>query len=661
MAIACTSCGTDAKKTAENADSIQWQIDTFDDIKVLQYRVEGFDSLPVEQKALIYYLSQAALCGRDMLYDQNFKYNLPIRKTLEGIYTTYDGDKTTENWKNFEKYLKKVWFANGIHHHYSNDKFTPDFPQSYFEELVMATPAGKLPNSDVIATIKPIIFDPALYPKRVSQDATNDLILASSVNFYDGVTQKEVENYYSTIIDPQDPEPISYGLNTKLVKENGKVVEQPYKIGGLYGKAIEQVVYWLEKAGTVAENDHQRQTIAYLVDYYKTGDLKKFDQYNIQWVRDTVSNVDFVNGFIENYTDPMGMKATWESLVNFKDIQATKRTEAISENAQWFEDNSPVAPKFKKPVVKGVSAKVITAAIIGGDSYPATAIGINLPNADWIRKEHGSKSVTIANFTKAYDKAADGSGFSEEFYLPQVQANIKKYGAAAKDVAVDLHECLGHGSGQLAPGTKGDELKNYGSALEESRAELFALYYIADPKLVELSILPSTESAKAEYDSFIFNGLMGQLTRIKPGASIEQAHMRSRQLIAAWAYELGQPENVIELAKTDGVTFVKINDYAKLRTILGTMLAEIQRVKSEGDYAAGRNLIEKYAVKVNPAIHTEVLSRYAKLNIAPYSGFVNPVYKPVYDDKQNIINVVVEYPANYTDQHLLYSYDYSFL
>lgn len=658
MAITLAGCADKAQQTTEN---IQWQIDTFDDIKVLQYRVTDYDSLSLKDKELVYYLSQAALCGRDILFDQNFKYNLPIRKTLEAIYTTYNGDKSAADWVNFEKYLKKVWFANGIHHHYSNDKFEPDFSKEYFAELISVTPADKLPQPELLATITEVIYNPALYAKRLSQDSSKDLVVSSAVNFYDGVTQKEVENYYASIVDLNDKEPISYGLNTIVTKENGKIVEKQYKVGGVYSAAIEQIVHWLDKAEKVAQNDHQARTIAKLVEYYKTGDLKKFDEYNVLWVQDTLSSIDFVNGFIENYTDPLGLKATWEAIVNFKDFEATKRTEMISSNAQWFEDNSPVQNQYKKPVVKGVSAKVITAAMIGGDCYPATPIGINLPNADWIRRDHGSKSVTIANFTKAYDMAAQGSGFGEEFYLQEIQDMIKQHGAKATDVEIDLHECLGHGSGQLGPNVKGDELKNYGSPLEETRAELFALYYIADPKMVELGILDSKEAYKAEYAKFIFNGLMGQLTRVKPGNIIEQAHMRSRQLIAKWAYELGKETNVIELAKVDGKTYVKINDYEGLRTILGTMLAEIQRVKSEGDYAKGKELIETYAVQVDPELHKEVLERYAKLNIAPYSGFVNPVYTPVYNEKNELIDVQISYPANYAQQHLLYSNDYSFL
>lgn len=645
----------------KNEEKIKWQIDQFDDIKILQFRVPDFENLSLKQKTLVYYLAQAALSGRDILFDQHFHLNLLIRKTLESVYNTHKLTQQGQQWEAVVTYLKKVWFASGIHHHYSNDKFTPEFSQEYFIELVNNTPDDKLTDHETIKAITKAIFDTTICKKRLTQDADCDLIKCSSVNFYDKLTQKEVEDFYDAITITNDNQPISYGLNSKLIKENGTVKELVYKEDGLYGSAIKEIVKWLGKATSFAENDNQEKTIQTLIEYYKTGDLKTFDDYSIQWVLDTKSRVDFVNGFIENYTDPMGLKATWESIVNFKDIKATKRTEIMSTNAQWFEDNSPVAPEFKKPVVKGVSAKVITAAIIAGDCYPASPIGINLPNADWIRRDHGSKSVTISNFTHAYEMAAKGSGFSDEFYSPQIQKLLTNHGAAAKDVAIDLHECLGHGSGQLAPGVKTDALKNYGSPLEETRAELFALYYIADIKMVELTILPSHDSAKAEYNSFIFNGIMGQLTRVKLGEKIQQAHMRSRQLIAMWAYELGQNDNVIHLDKNNDKTYVIINDYDKLRTIFGQMLAEIQRIKSTGDYNAGKDLIEKYAVNVNQTLHKEVLERYANLGIAPYSGFVNPHYEAVTDSNNNITDVTISYPANYTEQHLFYSNNYSFL
>ncbi|MFI3295448.1 MAG: dihydrofolate reductase [Rikenellaceae bacterium] len=640
----------------ENLEEVQWQVDTFDDIKILQYRVGGFEELTLKQKTLIYYLSEAALCGRDILFDQHFKYNLAIRGELEKIYTTFDGDRTTTPWIGFETYLKKVWFSSGIHHHYSNDKFTPTCSREYYISLLEAC------GMEVDTTLVDIIFDPQLYPKRVSQDTSSDLITSSAVNFYEGVTQHEVEEFYKEMSDPKDQQPPSYGLNSKVEKNAaGEIVERHYKMGGMYSAAIEKIVYWLEKAEQFAENDSQKKTIGLLIEYYKTADLKTFDQYSINWVEDTQSKIDFVNGFIENYTDPLGQKATWEAIVNFKNEEATLRTQAISAEAQWFEDHSPVAPQFKKKVVKGVSAKVITAAIIAGDCYPASPIGINLPNADWIRRDHGSKSVTIANFTQAYNKASVGSGFGTEFYPPQVEGIIKEYSAISHDVAVDLHECLGHGSGQLLEGVKGDELKNYSSPLEEARAELFALYYIADQKLIDLGVIPSSEAAIAEYYTFIFNGMMGQLTRVKEGATIEQAHMRCRQLIAWWAYELGSKDQVIELQKKEGKSYVVINNYAQLRSIFGEMLAEIQRIKSEGDYARGKELIETYGVKVNQELHKEVLERYAKLNIAPYSGFVNPQYKAIKDQNGEITDVEISYPANYTQQHLLYSKEYSFL
>ena len=642
-------------------DKIQWQIDQFDDIKILQYRVPDFENLSLKQKTLTYYLVQAALAGRDILFDQHFHLNLQIRKTLETIYNTHKLTQKGEQWDAITTYLKKVWFASGIHHHYSNDKFIPEFSQDYFLELINATPANKLPDTATIKAITEAIFDTTICAKRLTQDAECDLIECSSVNFYDNLTQKEVEDFYNEMTDANDNQPVSHGLNSKLIKEYNTVKELVYKTDGLYGAAIKEIVKWLEKASKYAENKQQKETIISLIEYYNTGDLKTFDDYSIKWVLDTESRVDFVNGFIENYTDPMGLKATWESIVNFKDVEATKRTEIMSNNAQWFEDNSPVAPEFKKPIVKGVSAKVITAAIVAGDCYPASPIGINLPNADWIRRDHGSKSVTIGNFTHAYEMAAQGSGFAAEFYSPEIQNLLKNHGAAAKDVAIDLHECLGHGSGQLAPGVKTDALKNYGSPLEETRAELFALYYIADKKMVDLGILPSHDCAKAEYNSFIFNGMMGQLTRVKLGEKIQQAHMRSRQLIAMWAYELGQKDNTIQLDKIEGNTYVKINSYDKLRAIFGEMLAEIQRIKSTGDYNAGKNLIETYAVNVDQTLHQEVLKRYESLGIAPYSGFVNPHYEATTDNNDTITDVTISYPADYTAQHLYYSNSYSFL
>lgn len=660
MCLILFGCAHKAHRTTAN-NEFEWQVDRFDDVKVLQYKVNGFDSLTLEQKKMIYYLSQAALSGRDILFDQNFKYNLPIRKTLEAICQNYSGNKTSDEFKHFETYLKKVWFANGIHHHYSEDKFTPKFSEAYFQELIANTPADELLPADQLAQITRIIFDPQLYAKRMNQTDGEDLVLTSAVNFYDGVTQAEVEHFYDSIEVKGDPRPVSYGLNSKVVKENGKVVEKVWKVGGMYSAALENTVMWLEKAASVAENDDQKKIIEKLISHYKSGSLAEFDEFNVLWVADHGGAIDFVNGFTENYTDPLGRKATWESIVNFKDFEATKRSKIISDNAQWFEDNSPIPDQYKKKEVKGVSAKVITVAMLGGDCYPSTPIGINLPNADWIRRDHGSKSVTIANITEAYDKSSTGNGFTEEFVLLPEDRELKnKWGAMAGDLTTDLHECLGHGGGQLAAGTKGDELKNYGSPLEEARADLFALYYIADQKMVDAGIMESMDIAKAAYYQAILNGMMTQLTRIEIGKNIEQAHMRDRALIANWAYELGKAKNVIEKVSLDGKTYIKINDYEALRKIFGEQLSEIQRIKSEGDFVAGRNLIEKYAVKIDPSLHKEIKDRFAALNIAPYSGFVNPRYVTVEKDGQ-IVDVKIEYQGNYVEQMLEYSSKYSFL
>ena len=640
-----------------------WILDRFDDIKVLRYEVPGFAELPLEEKELIYYLSEAAKCGRDILFDQNFKYNLPIRRTLEVIYENYAGDRETAEWTALEKYLKKVWFANGIHHHYSNDKFTPEFSREYFLEVTESIPLEKFGDelNALRAVVCEAIFNPDLYRTGLNQTEGEDLIVTSSNNFYEGVTQAEVEDFYHKMVDADDPTPISYGLNSKLVKdENGEIRERVWKVGGMYSPAIEKIVYWLRKAQEVAK-EPQKSTIAALIAYYETGDLREFDRYNVLWVKDTVSNVDFVNGFIEDYGDPLGRKASWESVVNFMDKEACHRTEIISENAQWFEDHSPVDSAYKKEVVKGVSAKVITAAILGGDCYPATPIGINLPNADWIRKEYGSKSVTIDNITYAYDKAAQGNGFLEEFMLrAEDRDRIAKYGKLADDLHTDLHECLGHGSGQLAPGVRGNELRNYTSTLEEARADLFGLYYLGDEKMVELGLIPSLDVAYAEYAKYIMNGMMTQLSRIEPGKNVEEAHMRNRKMICEWCYERGKAENVIEWVNQDGKSYIVVNDYAKLRDLFGQMLREVQRIKSEGDYEAGKALVETYAVKVDPELHSEVLERYAALDIEPYAGFVNPEYELVMDGDK-IVDVKVSYPNNYVEQMLEYSRDYSFL
>ena len=659
MAILTTSC-TDTTKTSE----FDYNVDRFADIEVLRYKVPGFEELSLNQKKLIYFLNEAALHGRDIMFDQNGKYNLAVRQTLEAIYTNFTGDKDSAEFKAFEKYLKQVWFGNGIHHHYSTDKFVPEFSAEFFAEQVKDLPAEVLSQSadEIIATLSPVIFDPTVTPKRVNQAQGQDLILTSAANLYEGVTQQEVEDYYNKLKDPNDPTPISYGLNTKLVKIDGKIVELPYKIGGLYGEAIENIVFWLKKAEEVAENDAQKAHIEKLINFYETGDLKTFDEYSILWAQDTLSQVDFVNGFIESYGDPLGLKGAWESLVNFKNLDASRRTEIISENAQWFEDNSPVDSKFKKETVKGVSAKVITAAILAGDCYPSTPIGINLPNANWIRANYGSKSVTIENITDAYDEAAKGNGFNQEFAYSEVEIeSMNKYLSLTDKLHTDLHECLGHGSGKLLPGVDPDALKAYGSTIEETRADLFALYYLADEKLIEIGILDNPEAYKSEYYKYILNGYMTQLTRIEPGKDVEESHMRNRKLIAEWAYKHGKEDNVIELVKRDGKTFIKINDYTKLRNLFGQLLAEIQRIKSEGDYDAAMKLVEEYAVKVDPEIHKEVLERYASLNIAPYKGFVNPIYTVVTDENGNITDVKIDYTENYVDQMLRYSRDYSHL
>ena len=649
------------KPTAE--DQKPWIVDRFDDIKVLRYEVPGFTALPLEQKELIYYLAEAAKCGRDILFDQNCPMNLPVRRSLEAIYTHYQGDRNSSDFKALEKYLKKVWFANGIHHHYSNDKFTPEFSQAFFDEALDAIGEEKLGElSSMRAEVSRAIFDPSLYKTRLNQADGIDMLLASSSNYYQGVTQEEAENFYSEMArkDANNPEPISYGLNSQLAKINGKLVERTWKVGGMYGQAIEKIVFWLEKAAQVA-HEPQKANIEALISYYKTGDLKEFDRYNIGWVKDTVSNVDFNNGFIEDYGDPLGRKASWEANVNFIDSAACRRTEIISGNAQWFEDHSPVNPAYRKKQVKGVSAKVITVAILGGDCFPSTPIGINLPNADWIRKEYGSKSVTIDNITYAYDKAAQGNGFKEEFVLRKEDRQlIEKYGKLSDDLHTDLHECLGHGSGQLAEGVSGNALRSYSSTLEEARADLFGLYYLGDPHMIELGLVPSFDVAKAGYANYIMNGMMTQLARIELGKNVEEAHMRNRQLIAQWCYEHGKAENVIEWVKHEGKTYVVVNDFERLRALFGEMLYEIQRIKSEGDYEQGRALVEKYAVKIDPELHKEVRTRYYALHIEPYGGFVNPEYELIEKDGK-VLDVKLTYPTDYAKQMMGYSTDYSFL
>jgi len=662
-----TACGGNPKTTAE-AEKFDYTVEQFADLQILRYRVPGFEDLSLKQKELVYYLTEAALQGRDILFDQNGKYNLTIRRMLEAVYTGYNGDKNTPDFKAMEVYLKRVWFSNGIHHHYGSEKFVPGFTPEFFRQAVQSVDAATLPLAEgqtveqLCEEVFPVIFDPKVMPKRVNQAAGEDLVLTSACNYYDGVTQQEAEDFYNALKNPQDETPVSYGLNSRLVKEDGKIQEKVWKVGGLYGQALEKIVYWLKKAEGVAETPEQKAVIAKLMDFYETGDLKTFDEYAILWVKDLNSRIDFVNGFTESYGDPLGMKASWESLVNFKDLEATQRTELISGNAQWFEDHSPVDGQFKKEKVKGVSAKVITAAILAGDLYPATAIGINLPNANWIRSHHGSKSVTIGNITDAYNKAAHGNGFNEEFVYSDAELQlIDKYADVTDELHTDLHECLGHGSGKLLPGVAPDALKAYGSTIEEARADLFGLYYVADPKLVELGLTPSADAYKAQYYTYLMNGLMTQLVRIEPGNNVEEAHMRNRQLIARWVYEKGAAEKVVELVKKDGKTYVVINDYEKVRDLFGRLLAEIQRIKSTGDYAGAHDLVEAYAVKVDPALHAEVLERYKKLNLAPYKGFVNPKYEVVTDADGTITDVTVTYDEGYAEQMLRYSKDYSTL
>ena len=668
-AIAFTACTGNKTASPEKAQSFSYEVDKFADLQILRYQVPGFESLTLNQKQLLYHLSQAAIMGRDILFDQNCRYNLAVRRTLEAITENYKGDRSSADYKAMEVYLKRVWFSNGIHHHYGEEKFVPGFSEEFFVSAVKGLDPNAVPVRDgqtvdqFLAELVPVIFDPSVLSKRTVQSGDQDLILASANNYYGGgITQHEVEAFYDKMKDPKDETPISYGLNSRLVKEDGKIVEKVWKVGGLYTQAIEKIVAELQLAVPFAENENQKKVIETLISYYKTGDLKEFDAYAVLWVKDTVSEVDFINGFTETYGDPLGMKASWESTVNFVNKEATKRTIVISNNAQWFEDNSPVDSRFKKKEVKGVSAKVITVAMLGGDCYPATPIGINLPNADWIRKDHGSKSVTIENITEAYDKASQGSGFNEEFvWSDKEREAIQTYGFLTDNLHTDLHECLGHGSGQLLPGVASDALKAYSSTLEETRADLFGLYYIADPKLVELGLVPDAEAYKAEYYKYIMNGLMSQLVRIELGKNVEEAHMRNRQLIAKWAFEQGKADNVIELKKKEGKTYVVVNDYAKLRELFGKLLAEVQRIKSEGDFAAGKKLVEDYAVKVDPKLHAEVLKRYAALNLAPYKGFVNPVMKLVKNEKGEVTDVTLDYTEGYTQQMMRYGKEYSFL
>lgn len=632
--------------------TFDYTVDKFYDLEILRYQVPEFDSLSLQQKTLVYHLTEAALHGRDILYDQNGRYNLRIRRALEALYTQYKGDKTSEEFLNFEKYLKRVWFANGIHHHYASDKFQPEFSEDWF--VAACAEAGVTYDEAIL----PVMFDPTVMPKSLSLDG-EDLLLASANNYYEGVTQAEAEAYYEAHKD-NSAEPLWIGLNSKLVKENGKVVERVYKVGGMYSAALEKVVEHLEKALPFAENEQQRLVIEKMIEFNKTGDLRAFNEYCIAWVKDLNSRVDFVNGFTETYADPLGITGTWESLVNFKDMRATHRCQTISDNAQWFEDNSPTDLKYKKEEVKGVSAKVITAAILAGDCYPATPIGINLPNANWIRKDYGSKSVTIDNITHAYNEAAKGNGFNEEFMIsPEVIAMYEKADACG-DLHTDLHECVGHGSGKLMPGVTKDALKEHASTIEEARADLLGLYYMADPKLVELGLLEDAEAYKGFYYQQMMNGLMTQLVRIEPGKDIEESHMRNRQLIALWVYKNAQNKEV-EIIERDGKHYLQINDYEGVRRLYGELLREIQRITSEGDYPAAKAMVEEYAVKVDQDLHREILERYEKLNLAPYKGFVNPVYTAHYDAEGNITDVTLDYTEGYIEQHLRYSRDYSFL
>lgn len=651
-------------------NSFSYNVEQFADLQLLRYRIDGFEELTLQQKRLVYCLSEAALWGRDILFDQNCRYNLRIRKTLEAIYTSFEGDRSTNDFIALETYLKRVWFSNGIHHHYGCDKFIPDFTEDYLRQLTASTPQQLLPLqgqsiSEMMDELCPIIFNPEILAKRVNQEDGEDLIATSAENYYRDVTQQEAEDFYNSkkAEAPNPDEPVMYGMNSQLCRdENGNIVERVWKLGGMYGEAISHIVEWLNRAAQYAENGEQRRVIESLICFYETGSLEEFDRYSMLWVSDTESRIDFVNGFIEVYGDPLGLKASWESIVNFKDLEATRRTETISSNAQWFENASPVDPRFKKSEVKGVSAKVIKAVMLAGDLYPASAIGINLPNSNWIRSVHGSKSVTIGNLTNAYSQAAKGSGMRQEFVIGQEEIDlIDRYSDITDDLHTDLHECLGHGSGRILPGVDPDALKAYGSTIEEARADLFGLYFLPDAKLVELGLTPNAEAYKAEYYTYMMNGLMTQLVRIEEGRSIEEAHMRNRAIIARWALEKGADDNVVEMVKRDGKTFVRINSYEKLRTLFGTLLAEVQRIKSEGDFEAARQLVENYGVNIDPTLHHEVLERYRKLNLAPYKGFVNPVLRAEFDADGNITNVNADYSEGYAEQMLRYSREYNSL
>jgi dipeptidyl-peptidase III len=649
-------------------DDFIYFVEQFDDIRILKYKLPAFDELTLQQKEYIYYLGQAALAGRDILWDQNFRYNLLIRKTIEGIIEFYQGDKESEQYQSFLKYARKVFFANGIHHHYSSDKFIPEFTEDYFTGLIKNTPGENLPlvknqsPEELANMLAPVLFDEKLFAKKVMQGEGSDMISESATNFYEGVTQEEVEDYYARMADPENPRPVSIGLNSKLIKVNGRPVEEVYRSGGKYGEAIDVIISWLDKARNAAPNDSVKRELGLLIEYYRTGDLAKWDEYNVAWASNTDPVVDYINGFIETYEDPMGMKATWEGLVNYTDAEASKRTKIITQNAQWFEDNAPIQPEYRKEKVTGIAARVINVAMLGGDVYPASPLGINLPNADWIRKEVGSKSVTLANITGANEKANQGNGFLEEFAASAEEVErVKKYSAISDALHTDLHECVGHASGKLAEGTDPNALKNYSSPLEEARADLFALYFMMDQKILDLGLLPDQEAAKAAYDGYIRNGLLTQIVRIKPGKDIEQAHMRSRSAITHWVYDKGQQDNVIDFFKKEVKTYVKINNYKKLQELFGDLLKEIQRIKSEGDFNAGRHIIENFGVKIDPELHGEILERYARLNLAPYTGFVNPYMFPEYDESGRITDVKVEYTDDYIGQMMYYGKNFSFL
>lgn len=651
----------------QDPTKFKFLLEQFADIRIMRYQVPGFDELKLRQKKLIYFLSEAALSGRDIIFDQNYKFNLLIRRSLEEVYLNYQGNRASQDFSDFEIYLKRIWFSNGIHHHYSTDKFFPNCSEFYLQRLMISTKEANYPKDeqesleDFVNRLCKIIYDPEIASKRLDQSEGVDMVKESAVNFYEGVTQSEVEEFYNKQKDENDLTPISYGLNSKVLKENNEIIERKFTSKGLYKDAIQRIIYWLRKAEEVAENKRQQAYIKLLIEYYQNGDLEIWDEFSIAWVKDLESQVDFINGFIENYGDPLGMKATFESIVNFKDYKASKRSDLLAQNAQWFEDHSPTEAKFKKTKVEGISSKVIIAAMLSGDCYPSTPIGVNLPNPDWIRAQHGSKSVTIENITYAYDQASLGNGFLEEFCINTKEVELeRKYGFLADNLHTDMHECLGHGSGKVLDGINTDILKNYASPLEEARADLFALYYMMDPKMLELGILPHIDAAKIEYAGYIRNGLLTQLTRIELGKDVEQAHMRCRKLIAEWTFEKGKKDKVIEQLMREGKTYFIIHDYEKLRALFGTLLAEIQRIKSEGDYEAGKNLVETYGVKSNYDLHLEAIERYKKLNLSPYGGFINPSYRAIVKNDE-IVNILLDYNDDFTEQSLDYAMNYSFL